>query len=256
MGAINRAVLSLCTIQIFMILKLSDGYQFMMEGAQRRCFTEDIPLSSKAIVTYTVLQGTGEAPMSMKAISHTGEVIHDRDYVSSGKFAIETPNHLPGLTKEESVDTKDDEDLEMKLIRNDPDGLGDNNLKYKFCFEQRVTGHHMPSLHAQKQPSRKVIFNVKYGSDAKTIEYYEQLAKEKHLTTAEAMFKTVEDQVYQVIHEIDEMRTRERRMDMLNRHTSSIVLWYCSSACVLVVAAAIFSSFATQSVLTKKNLLR
>ncbi len=228
----------------------------MMEGAQRRCFTEDIPLSSKAIVTYTVLQGIGEAPMSMKATSPKGEVLHDRDHVSSGKFAFETPDHAPGLTQEESVDTKDDDKLETKLIRNDPDGLGDNNLKYTFCFEQRLTGHHMPHLHAPKEPARRVIFNIKYGTDAKTLEYYEQLAKEKHLTSAEALFKSVEDQVYQVIHEIDEMRTRERRMDMLNRKTSSIVLWYCCSACLFVVAGALMSSFATQSVLVKKNLLK
>lgn len=227
-----------------------------MEGAQKRCFTEDISIATKVIVTYTALQGSGEAPVSIKATAHDGTVVHVQDHITTGKFTFNSPNSVPGLSKEELESTKDDIELERKLQRLRPDGLGDNSLRYIFCFEQRLAGHHMPSLHSQAKPTRRVILNVKFGTDARTQEYYETLAKEKHLSTTEQLFKAIEDQVSDVVRDIDEMRTRERHMVDLNKHTSALVLWYSVSACLIVVGAAAISSFATQSFLSKRNLLK
>lgn len=192
--------------------------------------------------------------MSLKAFGHDGSSIYNQEHITSAKFGFTSSDTLPGITQKELEDHEDETKTDDKVLRNKPED-GGNTLRYTFCFEQKATGHHMPSLHASKEPSRRIIFNVKFGTDAKTLEYYRQLAKEKHLSTTEQLFKAVEDQVSDVIKDIDDMRTRERRMDHLNKKTSALVLWYSLSACLFVVGGAVLSSFATQSFLMKRNIL-
>lgn len=236
-------------------LSCANGYQFIMQGATQRCFEEEIPLATNVLVTYTVLQGTGEAPMSLKITDSQGRSLLDKDHVTSGKHVFTTADSLPNLSRDESQSGKDDEALDDKIMRKAPDTQGDSRLKHRFCFELRQTGHHMPHLHAPKEPSRRVIFNVKFGADANTLEYYELLAKEKHLSSTENLFKAVEDLVSDVVKEIDEMRTRERRMETLNNKTRRIVLWYSAFACLIVISGALYSSSATRSFLTREKII-
>eukprot|EP00171_Calliarthron_tuberculosum_P016961 IDg16961t1 len=168
-----------CTIFLVLVVSTAfscvNGYQFLMEGAMQRCFEEEIPLATNVLVTYTVLQGTGEAPMSLKITDSQGHMLLEKDHVTTGKHAFTTADTLPNLSRDESLSVKDDEALDEKIMRKAPESSGDSRLKYKFCFELRLTGHHMPLLHAPKEPSRHVIFNVKFGTDTNTLEYYKQL---------------------------------------------------------------------------------
>lgn len=231
------------------------GYQFQMEGSARRCFDEEIPLSADVLVTYTAVQGSGEATVSLKITDMNGKVIHSQDHLTSGKHGFKTADTLPYMSKEDSWSMKDDDRLDQKAMDAVGDSAGDNRLKYKFCFEQRQSGMHMPHLHAVQEPLRRIIFSVNFGADSKTKEYYDQLAKEKHLSNTEEMFKVVEDLVAEVVKEIDEMRQRERRMVLLNKKTNGVVLWYSAFACFFVIGGAFISSYATRSFLSTEKLL-
>lgn len=256
--ATNMVPPSIATSVLFLLCtawSVATGYQFRMAGASRRCFTEEIPLSTDVLVTYTVVQGTGEAPISLKITGLKGAQLYQRDYVSSGTFAFTTADRLPNLSREESWSVKDDEALDDKMERQNRDRQGDNRIQHEFCFEQRLTGHRMPHLHARKEPSRHVIFDVKFGMDSKNVEYYEQLAKEKHLSSTEKLFKAVEDLVDEAVRDIDEMRMRERRLEMMNLKTQRVVLWYSSFACFIVVVGALLSSSATRSFLSREKII-
>ncbi len=244
------AYLALCLLAV-----RTHGYQFEIEGSARRCFEEEIPLSTKVVVTYTALQGSGEAPMSLKITNMHGAELYNRDHIMSGSFVFTTADTMPGLSKEDSWSMKDEDAVDEKFLKAVPEGAGDNRLVHKLCFEQRLTGMHLPHLSASKDPVRRVIFDVKFGADSKTKEDYDQLAKEKHLSNTEEMFKAVEDLVSDVVKDIDEMRQRERRMDLLNRKTQNLVLWYSAFACFCVLGGALYSSYATRTFLSREKII-
>lgn len=249
----GRAVTLL--VAVFAFALGAHGYTFQIEGSARRCFDEEIPLSADVVVTYTALQGIGEAPVSLRITDMSGATVHNQDHITSGKVAFKTVETLPYMSKEDSWSMKDDDRIDQKAMDAAPDSAGDNRLKYQFCFEQRQTGMHMPHLHAVTEPVRKIIFSIKFGADSKTKEYYDHLAKEKHLSNTEEMFKVVEDLVAGVVKEIDEMRQRERRMVLLNKKTNGIVLWYSAFACFFVIGGAFLSSYATRSFLSTEKIL-
>lgn len=245
---------SACVLLFIALSGSALGYQFLIEGHNRRCFQEEIPLSAQVLVTYTVMQGPGEAHLSLTIKDMTGKVVLERSEIDHGKFAFTSADSLPDLSVKDSWAMKEDEETDEKYLQGAHVNAGDNRLMYSFCFELKNSGVHLPHLHS-KDVSRRISFEVRFGADAKTKQYYDELAKEKHLSSTEEMFKAVEDRVAEVVRDVDEMRDRERRMDLLNRKTQRTVIFYSVIACFTVLGGALLSSYATQNYLTRQKVI-
>lgn len=230
------------------------SFQFVLESKTRKCFREDIPLRSDATITYTVAQGDGDMPISLRITDSTGRIVLHKDAIDHGVFSFRSPNSLPGVAERDSWALKDDEDDEDDAAywnKAGPDAAGDDRTSYRFCFEHVAAGI---SLRAQAM-KRRVIFDVKSGNDVRTMEYYDKLAKEKHLSSTEELFRVVEDKVSDIVRLIDEMRQRELRMAHLSSRTSRVVAWYSALACVAITTGAVITSVATFKTLHREKVL-
>ncbi|CAN8072788.1 unnamed protein product [Agarophyton chilense] len=247
----TRLVLSVLILFIF--LQSLNAFQFILPEKTRKCFQEDVPLSTKILFTYTVAQGTGEMPVSLRIMDMTGKAIVVRQAIDHGLFAFRSPDRIPNVPQRNDWSLRDDDTDDDAYFRAIPDGAGDNRVRYTFCFEH-ASSLHFPHLrvhgHAQE---RQIIFSIKSGTDAKTLEYYDKLAKEWQLTTTEKAFHIVEDSVSEIVRLVDEMRERELRVDHINKRTQRMVTMYAILTCTLIAAGAVYSSYATFTHLSQEK---
>lgn len=217
-------------------------FQFFLPAKTKKCFREDVPLSTDAALTYTVAQGDGEMHISLRVTDMTGTVMHSKDSIDHGVFSFRSPDRIPGVEEKGNWalhdDEKDEDDEEY--FRAVPGGAGDDRVSYRFCFEHSA-GISLRGGNLR----RRIIFQVRSGSDAKTMEYYDKLAKEKHLSSTEELFRVVEDRVSDIVKAIDEMRQRELRLKHLTSKTNGTVFWYSFLACFSIFIGALISSFGT-----------
>lgn len=71
---------------------LTVAFQFDLHVGHPRCFREEIPPDTPVLVSYTVVAGAGELPVSLQ-VSHvaTETVIVARERIDKGKFTFRTP---------------------------------------------------------------------------------------------------------------------------------------------------------------------
>lgn len=244
-------------LTIFLSLLLATcafSLQFFLESKSRKCFREDIPLHTDATLTYTVAQGDGEMPISLRVTTAAGSVVHQKDSIDHGVFSFRSPDRIPGVAERDSWALKDDdrdEDDDAYWSKAGPDAAGDDRVSYRFCFAHAGSGISLRG----KTVKRRVIFDVKAGSDARTMEYYDKLAKEKHLSSTEELFRVVEDRVSDIVRLIDEMRQRELRLDHMSTKTNRIVAWYSALACGAIAAGAALSSYVTFKTLHREKVI-
>lgn len=238
------------TVWLFVTILLStEGYQFILESRSKRCFREDIPLGTEALFTYTIAQGSGDMTVNVRVTDALGKEQHKHVEADHGSPTVRVPERFPTYRGQNEWSIRDDDkgDGADALMRQYPDAVGDNRMPYFFCFEH-PTSLHLPRLSSRENAvRRRVIFDVKYGTESRGKEFYDELAKEKHLTTTEEMFHVVEDRVSEVIRKIDEMRQREHVMDYMSAKTSQLVGLYGVLACVAIGVGAVFTSHATLS---------
>lgn len=244
---LSKLVSATCLLLI--ILMPAKGYQFILEAKSKRCFREDIPLGTEALFTYTIAQGNGEMAVNVFVIDAMDKEQHKHIGADHGSPTIRAPHQFPTYRGHNEWSIRDDDkgDGADALMRRYPDAVGDNRMPYFFCFEHR-SSLHLPRLSSRDGTMhRRVIFDVKYGTESRGKEFYDELAKEKHLSTTEEMFHVVEDRVSEVIRKIDEMRQREHVMDYMSTKTSLLVGLYGVLACVAIGVGAVFTSYATLS---------
>lgn len=230
--------------------------QFFLLAKTKKCFREDIRLGAGALLTYNVAQGDGEMHIVLSITDMTGKVIHSRDSIDHGVFSFKAPDRIPGLAEKDNWALHDDEkDENDDAYYRTVGGAGDDRVWYSFCFEHSA-GMRMPSLSLRgTQWRRRIIFDIKFGSNTREMDYYEKLAKEKHLSSTEALFRVVEDRVTSIVHLIDEMRQRELRLSHLSSETNGAVFWYSMLACFSIFVGAMFSSYATVRHLSREKVM-
>lgn len=225
----------------------AQGYQFILESRRKRCFQEDIPLGTEALFTYTIAQGSGAMPVNVRVTDALGREEYKHPEADHGTRTVRVPDRFPSYKGANEWSIRDDDkgDDVDNLFRQYPDAVGDNRMPYFFCFEH-PSSIHLPLLAVRDTaPRRRIIFSVKYGTETRGREFYDDLAKEKHLSSTEEMFRVVEDRVSEVIRKIDEMRQREHVMDLASTRTSRLVVLYGVLACVAISVGAVFTSYAT-----------
>lgn len=248
--------ITLCLILVSFVLE-ANALQFVLQAKSRKCFREDVPLSTETMLTYTVAQGLGEMPVSLSVRDISGKSILDRQAIDHGVFTFRSPDEIPAVNQKSDWSLRDDyegtdDDAYFQAI---PGGAGDDRIPYYFCF-QHLSSMHFPSFHFSGHPhQRRIIFSVRSGADAKTLEYYDKLAKEKHLTSTEEAFNIVEDRVSEIVRLVDEMRERELRLDHLNKRTQHAVTLYSTITCISVAVGAIYSSYATFKHLARQKVI-
>ncbi|KAI0566645.1 hypothetical protein FGB62_7g530 [Gracilaria domingensis] len=184
-------------------------------------------------------------PVSVRVMDMTGKVILVRQAVDHGVFTFQSPDKIPNVPQKNDWSLRDEDTDDDAYFRAIPGGAGDNRVPYMFCFEH-VSSLHFPHLqvHGRAQ-ERQIIFGIKTGADTKNMEYYDKLAKERHLTTTEESFHIVEDRVSEIVRLVDEMRERELRMDHMNRRTQRMITAYAVITCISIAAGAAYSSYVT-----------
>lgn len=243
---------------LLLVLTPVQGYQFVLEAKSRRCFREDIPLGSEALFTYTIAQGGGEMAVNVRVTDALGKEQHRHLEADHGAPTIRVPDQFPTYHGHNEWSIRDDDkgDGADTLMRQYPDAVGDNRMPYFFCFEHR-SSLHLPLLSSRDGTvRRRVIFDVKYGAETRGKKFYDDLAKEKHLSNTEEMFHVVEDRVSEVIRKIDEMRQREHVMDYMSAKTSQLVGLYGVLACVAIGVGAVFTSYATLNAANQDKRMR
>lgn len=230
------------------------AYQFYLDAHRKKCFHEDLPLNTNARFTYTVTQGDGEMPVSLRVTDLARKVIYDKQNVDHDVFSFQTLPTIPGVRERRNWALTDDDSNEDDegYYRAMSDGAGDDRSRYVFCFSHS-SALHLPRLGRHGATKRKILFRVDAGSNTKTQEDYDKLAKESHLSSTEELFKVVEDRVGEVIGLIDEMRQRELRMEHLNNKTSNTVTMYCTFSCICIALGALYASQVTFKQLSKKR---
>lgn len=247
----------ICLIQALALITATLSFQFYLEAKSRKCFREDIPLATEAILTYNIAQGDGEMPINLRITDATGRLIHQKQGIDHGVFTFQAPDQIPGVREKDSWALHDDDrdEDDAAYWRAMPEGAGDNRVTYRFCF-QHVSPLGLPhwSL-GGRTIRRRVIFNIKAGADAKTIEYYDRLAKEEHLSSTEELFRVVEDHVSDIVRLIDEMRQRELRLDHMTVETNRVVVWYSILTCLAIALGAWFTSYGTFRQLSRQKVI-
>ncbi|PXF48088.1 hypothetical protein BWQ96_02040 [Gracilariopsis chorda] len=249
--------ISLRLILLTSFILKANALQFILQAKSRKCFREDVPLSTETLLTYTVAQGLGEMPVSLSVRDITGKSILDRQAIDHGVFTFRSPDEIPTIDQKSDWSLRDDYDGtgDDAYFRAIPGGAGDDRIPYYFCFEHS-SSMRFPTFHISGRPhQRRIIFSIRSGTDAKTLEYYDKLAKEKHLTSTEEAFNIVEDRVSEIVRLVDEMRERELRLDHLNRRTQRVVTTYSIITCICVAIGAIYASFATFKHLARQKVI-
>lgn len=233
---------------------LSNGYQFYLDAKQKKCFKEDIPLSADARFTYTITQGDGEMPVTVRLLDMSGNVLFSKESADHGLFTFRSPDTIPGLSEKNSWALHDDEHDEDDdtYFRKLPEGAGDNRMPFVVCFQNPPASMFHLSVHAT-HPKRRILFSIKYGAESKTMQDYDKLAKEKHLSSTEELFRIVEDRVSEIVRMVDEMRERELRMNHLTVRTTNTVTWYSIFTCICIAIGAVYSSHATFNYLSRRK---
>lgn len=247
-------VLLLCVICTSWQAQQGEALQFFLEARTKRCFKEDIPLSTDAVFSYTIAQGTGAMPVAVRVMDINGKRIHERDEADHGVFTIRAPDDKPAVKEHGNWALRDEDKEEEAFFRNNPDAL-DNRVPYVFCFEH--VGSYMPRLsRGESGTKRRVLFEVKFGAGSHDQGFYDKLAKEKHLSSTEELFRVVEDRVTDIVRLIDEMRQRDMRMAIISARTSRSVAWYSILACAVIAAGAAFASYSSLKFLRVEKRLR
>lgn len=211
-----------------------------------------MPLSTKSFLKYTVAQGDGEMPVSIRVTDMTGAVIHEQKEIDHNVFSFQSLESIPGVAKHNDWALRDD-DQDDGYDRVLPDGAGDDKIPYTICFEHSA-GFRVPHLSLNgSPPRRRIMMELRSGTDARTMEDYERLAKEKHLSSTEKLFSVVEDRVSTVVKGIEEMRQREGRLNHVSGKTTRVVTMYSLIACASIAAGSIFSSYATYKHLVREK---
>lgn len=245
-------------LSVFSVCLVSpaNALQFFLQARSRKCFREDIPLSTDALLTYTIAQGSGDMPITLRVTDVSGAIVHERRAADHGVVSFSAPDAIPHVHEKANTwalrDDDHDED-DAGLLRVIPGAVGDNRVPYSVCFEHPRTLH-LPRLTGRDAvPRRRVIFTLKYGTQSRGQEFYDKLAKEKHLSSTEELFRVVEDRVGEIVRGIDELRQRELRITHMAHNTSRGVVGYSILACITIVVGAVYASSATASFLSKKK---
>lgn len=235
--------------------KICNGIQFFLEARTRRCFREDVPLKTNAIFTYTIAQGEGTMPVTVKVTNALEHKIAERQEADHGVLTFQTPERFPNAQEGTNWALRDDDkqDDSDRLFRQFPDAIGDDRLPYFFCFEHPRSLR--LGLSMRESPiKRRIIFEVKYGAQSHTQQFYDDLAKEKHLSNTEELFRVVEDRVTEIVRLVDEMRQRERRMSKVTERTSQAVANYSALACFAIIFGGIYTSYCVIRFLRKDKI--
>lgn len=228
------------------------GIQFFLESHTKKCFREDIPLGMNTVFTYTVAQGSGAMAVNVyvtngleKQISYRPEADHGVITFQSSPASSNDRNRGGNSNNNWAIRNEDNENEMDRLMKEYPETVGDKRLPFFFCFEH-PRSLHLPhlSLHGSS-PKRRIIFTVNFGIHARGQKYYDELAKEKHLSSTEELFRVVDDRVNDIVRLIDEMRQRDARMQYASETTSRSVVMYSALACLAISVGAVYTSFWT-----------
>lgn len=225
-----------------------DAFQFILNAHTKRCFREDVPFGMKAVFTYTIAQGSGAMPVNVRVTDGLDHEVQARAEADHGVITFQVPSSVPDELSHDDHD--ESESASERLFRLFPDAVGDNRLPYLFCFEH-PRWLHLPHLTSSSVPKRRIIFSVAYGVHAKGKEFYDELAKEKHLSNTEELFRVVEDRVTDIVRLVDEMRQRETLMGDLTQRTTLTVSLYSAFACLAISVGALYTSYWTVQFLAK-----
>jgi emp24/gp25L/p24 family/GOLD len=118
---------------------------------------------------------------------------------------------------------------------------------------------HLPRLSLGARPgslaSRRIIFDIRTGFDARAPDRYKKLAKEQHLAESDKLFVAVHGHVSEIVRRVDEMRSAADQMSLINESTSRTVNLFSIAACIVIVGGAVYVSYATQITLRRQKLI-
>lgn len=256
---------------------VGDAIQFFLDTHTRRCFREDIPASMNAVFTYTIAQGSGAMPVRVSVHDVLDNDVSKRDSADHGVITFDTPSSIPDLLQQVSAHrstlathrstwslSRDDVDSNTNTNTHNHDTLmndatdkllstGDGRIPYLFCFQHDAKRRLFAGHASGGKVQRRIIFDVKYGADARGQQYYDELAKEKHLSSTQELFQVVDDRVNQIVRLIDEMRLRENHRLNVTQTTSRTVSLYSLLACISVTLGAIYTSYWTLQFIAVKT---
>lgn len=235
-----------------------DAIQFFLEARTKRCFREDVPLNTDVVFTYTIAQGSGAMPVNVMIIDAFARKVGERNEADHGVITFHTPKHIPDGSDGNKWSIRDDDrqDDSDRLYRLYPDAVGDNRLPYFFCFEH-PRSLYIPRLSMRDSVvKRRVIFTVTHGLQSRGKKFYDDLAKEKHLSTTEELFHEVEDRVTDIVRLIDEMSQREKHMSQMTEKNSKAVALYSALACLAITIGALYTSYWTLRFLSRDKRVR
>jgi hypothetical protein len=276
---------------LFFLLMSSpiSALQFVLRPGRKQCFSEQIPPSTAVLLAFTVVAGEGTLPVTIQ-VAHiaSSSIILARDSVDNGKFSFRTihapndphaaANHqaLPVANRETGTEVdarawhlRDDDVPEVdgtnRQIHEHPpppeSNAPDRDL-YSFCFGQTTEEgsglFHLPRLSLGARPSvtsRRVIFDIRTGYDARAPERYKKLAKEHHLSESDKLFIAVHGHVEDIIRRVDEMRNESEYMERINEETSHLVNLFSMASCIFIVGGALVVSRSTQITLRHHKLI-
>lgn len=179
------------------------------------------------------------------------------EQVSSRRENAAQHHNTWSLSKDDEANPRRDDALMSdgadKLLSTD--SLGDRRIPYMFCFQHDSSSSRrlFPRLKHAEHSRRRVIFTVAFGANAKGQQYYDELAKEKHLSSTEELFQVVDDRVNEIVRLIDEMRQREYRMKYVTETTTQTVSMYSLLACITITIGAMYTSYWTLQFIAVKT---
>lgn len=259
------------------LLLTAHGLQFDVFAGAKHCFTDDIPPSTTVSLSYVVVDGEGDLPLTL-VVTHlsSGAIIFARDNIDSLKFSFHTPpasapdfargrhQALP-VSSGWAVEPEDDTTGPVR-------GAGGGNFvpgragrltdEYSFCFGKTLNAgsglFHIFPVRRSLRPrgasrARRVLFDLRIGAAATRKSEVEGLAKELHLTESDRLSAKVHRHVEQVVARVDEMRSRADEMDRLSTETGRLVRAYSVLACGIIVVGAGFSAYGTHVTLMKQK---
>lgn len=251
--------------------------QFDVLAGTKRCFTDEIPPSTAASLSYVVVDGEGDLPLTL-VVTHlsSGAIIFARDNIDTLKFSFQTPPaSAPDFAhgRHQALPASsgwavEPEDGTTSPVR----GAGAGNFaagravrltdEYSFCFGKTLDAgsgvfhifpvrRHLRSHGASR--SRRVLFDLIVGAAATKKSEVEGLAKELHLTESDRLSAKIHSHVEQVVARVDEMRSRADEMDRLSTETGRLVRAYSVLACGIIVLGAGVSAYGSHVTLMKQK---
>lgn len=199
--------------------------RFPLSPGSRRCFTEDLPTSSRIRAEVRVADGKGAMEIDVWVTTLKGAVLWHRRAPDHGKFAFTTP---PATRTEHSGIDSDEEDDEE---------YGWMDETYRVCVE-----HQAPAgmVHAPDS-SRMVYLSVSEtrAGDSESGSH----AKSDAANNLQMKMRVMHESLSLLIGDLTKLQQRERKLVKRVGTTNGRLAWLCGTA---VLVSAITSAIQYQ----------